>query len=104
MKKKYRFLSAFLVFCLCIGLMPMSALATGSEDKPNDKEIWDGSVATSYAAGSGTQSDPYQIENGQQLALLAQETLTKEHATEQKYYVLTADIYLNDIDNFAQWE
>lgn len=33
---------------------------------------WDGSVADGFAGGSGTESDPYLIEDGSQLAYLAQ--------------------------------
>lgn len=34
-------------------------------------EEWDGTVATAFAGGSGTEQDPYQIENGEQLAYLS---------------------------------
>ena len=40
--------------------------------------VWDGSVATSFAGGSGTQDDPYLISNGAELAYLAQ--ITNEDA------------------------
>ncbi|MDO4568054.1 MAG: hypothetical protein Q4B99_03745, partial [Clostridia bacterium] len=40
------------------------------KEKPGDVEIWDGTIATSYAGGTGTQDDPYLIENGAQLAYL----------------------------------
>lgn len=33
-----------------------------------DVEIWDGSVADSFAGGSGTEDDPYLISNGKELA------------------------------------
>lgn len=59
--------------------------------------VWDGSVATSFAGGSGTQDDPYLISNGAELAYLAQ--ITNEDAdgsmTRDKYFKLTADIVLN---------
>ena len=34
-------------------------------------EEWDGTVATAFAGGSGTEQDPYQIANGEQLAYLS---------------------------------
>ena len=68
--------------------------------------------AETFAGGSGTENDPFQIETAQQLALLAKVTNQKydwEHQDEQDlyrngYYVLTADIALNDTSNFANWE
>ena len=63
--------------------------------------VWDGSVATSFAAGEGTAASPYQISNGAELALFAQKvtagatTLCAE---------LTDDIYLNEnSENYAEW-
>lgn len=35
--------------------------------------VWDGSVATGFESGDGTQADPYIIKTGEQLALLAQQ-------------------------------
>ena len=54
--------------------------------------IWNGTTAYSYAGGDGSAENPYQIANGAQLAKLVQET-----DTTGKYYVLTADILLNDV-------
>lgn len=52
-------------------------------------------VAKTYAGGSGTKADPYQIENGQQLQKLAREVRNGTHATRGKYYVVTSDFYVN---------
>lgn len=52
---------------------------------------WSGNVAVVYASGTGTASDPYVIENAEQLALLV-----KGGDSAGKYYVLAADIILND--------
>ena len=52
--------------------------------------VWDGTVATSFAGGTGTEDDPYLISNGAELAYLAQV------ATEGKFYRLTEDIILNE--------
>ena len=65
-------------------------------------EVWDGSVAESFAGGSGTAENPYQIANGAQLAKLAQDVNGgKNYAG--TYFVLTADILLNDIDGWENW-
>ncbi|MDO4543055.1 MAG: GLUG motif-containing protein [Clostridia bacterium] len=66
-------------------------------------EIWDGSIATGYAGGSGTEADPYLIANGAQLAYLAQCVNTGEYYSNGKYFKLTADIYLNDTTNWQNW-
>ena len=68
---------------------------------------WDGTVADSWAGGSGTKDDPYQIATAGQLAKLA--SLAKSNnawnsyaVTGDKYWVLTADIELNYTDD-ANW-
>lgn len=61
-------------------------------------EIWDGKVATGYAGGSGTETDPYIIETARQLAyLIKHDVVDSAGATNGKYYKLAADIYLNDV-------
>lgn len=55
---------------------------------------WDGSVAESFS-GSGTAADPYQIESGEELAYLSKLAADKK-AVNDAYYVLTADIDLNN--------
>lgn len=86
-----------------------------AEDTNKDVEIWDGSVATKFAGGTGTESDPYQISNGKELALAITqsgtttqtnaETGESETVNETYYgscYILTDDVYLNDI-NAVNW-
>lgn len=63
-------------------------------------EIWDGKIATGYAGGSGTETDPYIIETARQLAyLIKHDVVDSAGATNGKYYKLAADIYLNDVSN-----
>ena len=64
----------------------------------DDSPVWDGTIASAYDGGSGTQSDPYRIANGSQLALLAQE-VNAGNAHSGDYFILTRDIYLNDVSN-----
>ena len=86
---KKRIGSVLLALALCLSLLPATALAADG--------AWDGSIATAFAGGTGTESDPYQIANGAQLAYLASE-VNKGQKYENSYFVLTADINLNNKD------
>ena len=77
-----------LALCLLAGLVPAPALAAAAP-------VWDGSVAEDFAGGSGTEEDPYQIADGAQLALLAQQA--NDGDTDGVYYVLTRDIDLGGL-------
>ena len=63
-------------------------------------EVWDGTVAESFAGGSGTAEDPYQIADGAQLARFASMVNGGQTSINGK---LTADILLNDISNWESW-
>ena len=56
-------------------------------------DVWDGTVADSFAGGSGTKGDPYLIATGAQLA----------HIGQTGYYLLISDIYLNDVSDWESW-
>ena len=86
---KKRIGSVLLALALCLSLLPATALAVDG--------AWDGSIATAFAGGTGTESDPYQIADGAQLAYLASE-VNKGQKYENSYFVLTADINLNNKD------
>ena len=73
---------------LCLTLLPTAALAADG--------AWDGSIATAFAGGTGTESDPYQIANGAELAYLASSVNSGETYT-GKNFVLTANIDLNGL-------
>ncbi len=56
-------------------------------------DAWDGtSVATSFAGGTGSETDPYQIATAAQLAYLGTEDVLGDSA--DKFYKLTSDIDL----------
>ena len=101
MKKK------LMALLLCAALLILGAGAYASENTPVTIE-----PAAAFAGGSGTAEDPFQIANAGQLALLAKVTNQEydwDHRDEEElyrygYYVLTADIALNDTSNFANWE
>ena len=86
---KKRIVSAVMALILCLTLLPTAALAADG--------AWDGSIATAFAGGSGTENDPYQIDDGAQLAYLASE-VNKGQTYENSYFVLTADIDLANHD------
>lgn len=56
---------------------------------------WDGQTVTAPEAGDGTEASPYEIENGEQLAWLAQ-TVNAGNGSTRLYAVLTEDIDLGD--------
>ncbi len=62
-------------------------------------------AAESFAGGNGTEDDPFQISDASHLVLL-HEMLKKEENDDtylKGYYVLTADIALNDTSDFENW-
>ena len=59
-------------------------------------EPWDGTVATSFARGSGTEADPYIIETPQQLAYLAS-TTNAGTTYEGVYFEQGADLDLGGV-------
>lgn len=63
-----------------------------SERATADVPVWDGNIATSFAGGSGTEEDPYQISCVEEMAYMLQ---TIGEYSSSKYCVLTNDIYIN---------
>ena len=74
---------------LCIG--SVTAFGAGT--------VWNGSVATSFAGGTGTKDDPYKIATAEQLKLFA-DIVNGENQTQDvtACAVLTDDIVLNEGD------
>ena len=90
---KKRIGSLLLILALCFTLLPTAVMAEKSVD------AWDGSVAESFAGGTGTEEDPYQIANGAQLAYLAQFVNSdSNNDCAGECFVLTADIDLANND------
>ena len=86
---KTKVLSCFIIFAMLLStfLLEFPAIAA-------DTAVWDGSVAASFSGGSGTDSDPWKISNGSELAYLASLVNSNGSATYNQYYILTADIDL----------
>ena len=87
MKKKI--LSLLVTMGLAASLVPVSVFADGTE-------VWDGSVAESFAGGKGTKDDPYQIATGSQLAYFAKRVNAEEYGEKyaDTYFEITEDIDL----------
>ncbi len=67
----------------------------------NYTHVWDGSIATAFASGTGAKDDPYLIADPEQLAFLAQEVNGGE-SFDGQYFKLTSDIILNN-GNAKSW-
>lgn len=81
-------------------LVPQEIIPSlGSQDPAN--QVWDGSIATGFAGGSGTEEDPYLISTGAQLAFLAQAINTNsQNEYYHRHYRLTNSINLGG----REWE
>ena len=60
-------------------------------------EYWHGDIATGFAEGSGTETDPYIISTGSELAFLARAAQSNDANYNTKHYKLKNDIVLNNI-------
>ena len=110
-------MKANFIFCRTILLLSLTFILGACKDEflPEDSrtesygttrsevsEIWDGTVAENFAGGDGTESNPYQIANSEQLAKLAQD-VNSGNGYAGTYFVLTADIVLNNTDGWENW-
>ena len=94
MNKFTRTLALLLALLLSLSCLQPSALAAEAV-----AAAWNGIPATSFSGGNGTESDPYLISNGGELAYLAQK-VNESNSTSNPYrsawYKLTADIDLGN--------
>ena len=67
------------------------------------RDIWDGTSASSFGGGSGTEDDPYLINNARQLAYLS-DRVADGYSYNGKYFKLTSDIWLNDTAGWESWD
>ena len=65
--------------------------------------VWDGSIATGFAGGDGSEENPYQISDGTQLAYLS-EQVKKGNTFANQNFELTNDIKLNNTSDVENWE
>lgn len=100
-----RILSFILALIMVFSLLPIHVLSAEvvtetplPEAEPKAAPAaWDGTVATGFARGSGTSSNPYIIETPQQLAYLAQSVNNGNSFAYDPYIHLAADINLGNI-------
>jgi len=57
--------------------------------------VWDGTVASGFASGSGTKTSPYVIETAEQMAYFSQ-AINSGTSFKGQYITLVNDVYLND--------
>ena len=72
--------------------------AVGTMDLP----IWDGSISSNYSGGDGTPGNPYIINHGADLALLAKKVNSGTNYS-SKYFKIGKDIILNDYSDWESW-
>ena len=97
-KSKTRFLTAGLAMIVLLAAALFTIPATGASASAADApKVWDGTIAAAFAGGTGTESDPYQIADGSQLALLAQDVNSDSASLYKDAYIkLTSDIDLGN--------
>lgn len=88
-----KIIAMILTLVLVVSYFPISVFAV-SENATVD--IWDGSIANGFEAGDGTESNPFIIKTGAQLAYLAKET-NGGNCYKDTYFKLQNDIDLNNI-------
>ncbi len=92
-----RITAGLIAVLLLLCIFPASVFAVGEEPTVPASAVWDGTIATSFAGGSGSVFAPYRIETAEQLAYLAK-VFNESKATYQGlHYRLEQDIYLNDV-------
>ena len=60
--------------------------------------------AEAFAGGDGSKESPYEISNAEELYRMASIINGYELGADKSYYVLTADIVINDVTNYENWE
>lgn len=59
-----------------------------------ETDVWDGTIASEFAGGTGTEEDPWLIENAEQLAYLAQQ-VNEGTDYKWKHFLLVSDLDLS---------
>lgn len=97
--------SIVLIVCMIASFISTVVYAnegdTSYSDKP-EKNIWNGTIASSYDGGTGTEEDPYQIKDAQQLAYMREQIASNKDR--KAHFILCEDIYLNDTNGYKNWE
>ena len=99
---KCRIIVTIITVLILISLTPI-LMVSGEGYTYSVVEVWSGKVASTFAGGDGTDVNPYQIENGEQLALLATKVNAGDALYVDRHYVMTREIVLNDITGYEKW-
>lgn len=81
-----------LLLALCLLVISFSGC-----NKTKEPDVWNGSIAESFASGNGSEKKPYIIETTSQLAFLAQE-VNSGTDYKGKYISLNCDLDLNNCE------
>jgi len=92
MEKKLKFTIIAVLLC-CVALVLLYKSITAEAVSP----LWNGAVASAFAGGTGTETDPYLISDGAQLAYFSQRVNSGITYAGQ-YIKLTQDILLNEMN------
>lgn len=84
-----------LCFTLMVSMFPSAVLAA---DEVTESVAWEGTVASDFSGGSGTESDPYQISDAAELAYLAK-SVNSGNDYADMFFTLTKNIDLSE----ANW-
>lgn len=92
--KKINCLVFLVLFILVVSISIPSLARHKNRNTLVTTTTWNGNVASSYRAGSGTENDPYVISNASELAYLSTKLLETDYANQ--YFVLNNDIIINN--------
>ena len=96
--KKLKIKLIAILLCGVWLLSPMTPISLfGNRTAQAVSPLWDGSVATSFAGGTGTEADPFLISTAAQLAYFSQR-VNSGTTYEGDYIKLTQDILLNEMN------
>jgi len=99
MKKLHSLIATLLVFSIILSMFSAVSFVSAAG---TDIDVWDGTAATSFAGGAGTSANPYLIETPEQLFKAIRDRGL--NGTTALYYLITADLYLNeDYENYKAW-
>lgn len=110
MKKKASIEKMICSLLICAMILPFSSTMNiksrevKAYSKESKHEIWDGSIDTDWE-GEGTKESPYLISSAAELAGVAANSENNSKKNYYgKYFKQTCDIWLNDIENYCEWE
>ena len=104
MIKKIYFILAIVFFLFAFASCGYNPSGSGEGEGENDSDItvtttdiWDGSIASSFSSGNGTENDPYKISTAAELAFLAK-SVNDGESYQGKYLLLNNNIDLNGLE------